>query len=78
MKISKTTQATKNKGPTSSNDKGDLKMIHPSFIEVIRDPFCENKFFNLVPRSIASENLYAKSLKNLKCSTEEFDKGDKT
>ena len=46
MKISKTTQVTKNKGATSSNDKGDLKMIsiHPNFIEVIRDLFCENKF----------------------------------
>ena len=41
VKISKTTQATKSKGATSSNDKGDLKMIsiHPNFIEVIRDPF---------------------------------------
>ena len=80
MKISKPTQATKNKGSTSSNDKGDLKMIsiHPNFTEVIRDPFCENKFFNLVPRSIASENLYAKSLKNPKCSIEELDKDDKT
>ena len=46
MKISKTTQATENKGETSTNDKGDLKVIsiHPNFIEVIRDPFCENKF----------------------------------
>ena len=33
------------------------------FIEVIRDPFCENKFFNLIPRSIVAKNLYAKSLK---------------
>ena len=40
VKVSKTTQATKNKGATYSNDKGDLKMIstHPNFIEVIRDP----------------------------------------
>ena len=66
VKISKTTQVTKNKGATSSNDKGDLKMIsiHRNFIEVIRDPFCENKFFNLMPRSIVAENLYDKSLKN--------------
>ena len=52
--------------------------IHPNFIEVIRDPFCENKFFIIMPRSIASENLYAKSLKNHKCSIEELDKDDKT
>ena len=80
IKISKTTQVTKNKGATSSNDKGNLKMIniHPNFIEVIRDPFCETKFFNLVPRSIVVENLYAKSLKNHKCSIEELDKDDKT
>ena len=80
MKISKTTQATKNKGSTSSNDKGDPKMIsiYPNFIEDIRDPFYENKFFNLVPRSVASENLYAKSLKNPKCLIEELDKDGKT
>ena len=32
VKISKSTQVTKNKGATSSNDKGDLKMIsiHPN------------------------------------------------
>ena len=80
VKISKTTQVIKNKGSTSSNDKGDLKMIsiHPNFIEVIRGPFCENKFFIIMPRSIASENLYAKSLKNHKCSIEELDKDDKT
>ena len=75
IKISKTTQVTKNKGSTSSNDKGDLKMIsiHPNFIEVIRDPFCKNKFFNLMPRSIVTKNLYAKSLKNPKCSIKEVD-----
>ena len=81
IKISKTTQVTKNKGATSSNHKGDLKMIsiHPNFIEVIRDPLCKNKFFNLVPRSVVVENLYAKSLKNSKCSTEELeDKDGKT
>ena len=80
MKISKTTQVDKNKGSTCSNDKGDLKMIsiHPNFIEVIRDPFWENKFSNLMPRNIASENLHAKSLKNPKCSIERLDKDDKT
>ena len=80
MKISKTTQVTKNKGATSSNDKGDLKKIsiHPNSIEVIRDPFCENKFFNLMPRSIVAEKLYAKSFKNPKCSIKELDKDDKT
>ena len=81
VKISKTTQVTKNKGATSSNDKGDLKMIsiHPNFIEVMRDPFCKIMFFNLVPRSIVVENLYAKSLKNSKCLIEELEnKDDKT
>ena len=80
VKIGKTTQVTKNISATSSNDKGDLKMIsiHPNFIEVIRDPFCENKFFNLMPRSIVAENLYAKSLKNPKCSIKELDKEDNT
>ena len=81
MKISNPTQVTKNKGATSSNDKGDLKMIsiHPNFIEVIRDPFCKNKYFNLVPRHIIVENLYEKPLKNSKCSIEELeDKDDKT
>ena len=67
VKISKTTRVTKNKGATSSNDKGDLKMIsiHPNFIEVIRDPFCKNKFFNLMPRSFVAENLYANPWKIL-------------
>lgn len=43
VKTSKTTQVIKNKGSTSSSDKGDLKMIniHPNFIEVIRDPFLQ-------------------------------------
>ena len=46
MKVSKTTQVSKNKGGTSSNDKGDLKMIsiHRDFIEVTRDLFCNNSF----------------------------------
>lgn len=53
--------------------------IHPNFIEVIRDPPCKNGFFNLVPRSIVVENLYAKSLKNSKCLIEELEsKDDKT
>ena len=78
VKIGKTTQVTKNKGATSSNDKGDFKMIsiHPNFIEVIRDPICKNEFFNLVPRSIVVENLYAKSLKNSKCLIEELEDND--
>ena len=63
IKICMTTQVTKNKGATSSNDKGDLKTIsiHPKFIEVIRDPICQNEIFILVPRCIVVENLYAKS-----------------
>ena len=72
---------SKNKGATpSDSNKGDLKMIniHSNFIEVIRDPFCEKKFFNFMPRSIVTENLYAKSLKNPKCSIKELDKDDKT
>ena len=69
MKTSKTTQVIKNKGSTSSNDKGDFKMIsiHPNFIKVIRDPFCKNKFFDPMPRSVVAENLYEKSLKDPKC-----------
>ena len=82
IKVSKTTQDTKNKGATSSNnDKGDLKKIsiHPDFFEVIRDPTNRNEFLKLVPRSIVAENLYAKSLKNSNCSIEELvNKDDNT
>ena len=77
----KSRRAARNKGTTSSDsNKGDLKMIsiHPNFIEVIRDPFCNNKIFNLMPRSIVMKNLYAKSLRNPKCSIKELDKDDKT
>ena len=53
--------------------------IHPNSIEVIRDPICKNEYFNLVPRSIVAENLYAKYLENPKCSIKELeDKDDKT
>ena len=52
--------------------------IHPNFVKVIRDSFCNNKFLNLMPRSIVAENFYAKSLKNPKCSIKELDKDDKT
>ena len=81
LKIGKVTQVTKNKGSTSSNsNKEDLKMIsiHPDFVEVIRDPFCKNEFFQFIPRSIVIEIFYAKSLKDPKCLIEELDKGDKT
>ena len=73
---------SRNKDATSSDsNKGDLKMIsiHPNFIEAIRDPFCKNKFFNLMPRSVVTENLYAKSVENLECPIKELeDKDDKT
>ena len=52
--------------------------IHPDFVEVIIDPFGKNEFFKIVPRSIVSDNLYAKSLKNSKWLIEELDKEDKT
>ena len=81
IKIGKTTQVTKNKGATSSNNnKEDLKMIsiHPDFVEDIRDPLGKNEFFKLIPSSIVIENLYAKSLKSPKCLIEELDKDDKT
>ena len=47
--------------------------IHPNFVEVIRDPFRKNEFFKFIPRSIVTEYLYAKSLKNSKCLLEEFE-----
>ena len=74
MKIGKITQVTKNKGATSNNNKEDLKMIsiHPNFVEVIKDPTCKNEFFNLIPRSIITENMHAKSLKNFGCVIEEL------
>ena len=52
--------------------------VHPDFVEVIRDPFCKNEIFKFIPRSIVTENLYAKSLKDSKCLIEELDKDDKT
>ena len=52
--------------------------IHPDFVEVIRDPFCKNEIFDFIPRSVAIENLYAKSLSDSKCLIEELDKDDKT
>jgi hypothetical protein len=69
IKICKSTQVTKNKGATSNSHKEDLKMIsiHPNLVEVIKDHACKNEFFNLVPRSIVTENLYAKSFKYSKC-----------
>ena len=78
VKISKITQVTKNKGATSKNNKDDLKMIsiHPYFVEVVRNPNCKNEFFNLIPRSIVIENLYAKSLKNSGCMIEELETKD--
>ena len=81
IKIGKTTQVTKNKGATSSNNnKEDLKMIsiRPDFVEVIRDPLGKNEFFKFVPRSILNESLYAKSLRNSKCLIEELNKDDRT
>ena len=81
VKIGKTAQVTKNKGVTSShNNKEDLKMIsiHPDFVEVIRDPFCNNKFFYFIPRGVFIEYLFAKSLKDSKCLIEELDKDNKT
>ena len=81
VKIGKTTHVTKRKGATSSNNsKEELKMIsiQPDFVEVIREPFDKNEFFEFVPRSIVIENIYAKSLKNSKCLIEELDKDDKT
>jgi hypothetical protein len=75
IKIGRITQVTKNKGATSNNNKEDLKMIsiHPDFVEVIKDPTCKNEFFNIVPRGIVIENLYARSLKNNKCLIEELE-----
>ena len=52
--------------------------IQPDFVEVIREPFDKNEFFEFVPRSIVIENIYAKSLKNSKCLIEELHKYDKT
>ena len=48
IKISKATQDTKNKGETSSNNKGDLKMIsiHPNFVEDVRGPIDKNEFLS--------------------------------
>ena len=66
-------KVTKNKGATSSNsNKEDLKMIgiHPDFVEVIREPFCKNRIFEFIPRSVVIEDLYAKSLKDSKCLIE--------
>ena len=74
-------KVTKNKGATSSSgNKEDLKMIsiHPDFVEVIRDPFCKNEFFQFIPSSIVIEDLYAKSLKDPKCLIEGLDNDDKT
>ena len=68
-------------GPSSSTRIGShlgMTSIHLDFIEVTRDPFYNNKFFNLMPRSIVAENLYAKSLKIPKCLIKELDKHDKT
>ena len=72
-------KVTRNKSATSSNStKEDLKMIsiHPDFDEAIRDPLCKNEFLKLFPRSIAIENLYAKSLKHSKCLIEELETKD--
>ena len=53
-------------------------IIHPDFVEVIRDPFRKDEIFKFTPRSIDIEVLYANSLKDSKCLTEELDKDDKT
>ena len=50
--------------------------IHPDFVEVVRNPTCKNEFFNLIPRSVVIENLYAKSLKNIGCVIEELETKD--
>ena len=52
--------------------------IHPDFVEVLKDPFCKNEIFEIIPRSVVIENLYAKSLRDSKCLIEELDKDDKT
>src|SRR3989337_1396330 len=72
IKISKVTQVTKNKGATSSNNKGDLKMIsiHPNFVEVVRDPIDKNEFLNFMPRRFAI--LLANSSKKSDCVIEEL------
>jgi hypothetical protein len=67
----KTRRETRSKGETSGSDKGDLKMIaiHPDFVDAIY----KSEFFNIIPRSIAIENSYAKSLRDSKCLIEELE-----
>ena len=76
VKISKVTQVTKNKDATSSNNKGDLKMIsiHPNFVEVVRDPIDKNEFLNFMPRSFAI--LLANSSKKSDCVIKELENKD--
>ena len=45
-------------------------------MKLVRDPIDKNEFFELVPKSIVIENLYAKSLKNSKCFIEELENKD--
>ena len=52
--------------------------IHPNFGEVMRNPFSKSEILEFIPRSVVIENLYAQSLKDSKCLTEELDKDDKT
>ena len=76
VKISKTAHATKNKGATSSNDKGDLKMIsiYPNFVEAIWNPIDKNDFLNFMPRSFAL--LLANSPKKIGCVLKELENKD--
>ena len=68
----KTSKGTRSKGETSGSSKGDLNMIriHPDFVDAIY----KSEFFNFIPRSIAIENSYAKSLRVSKCLIKELNK----
>jgi hypothetical protein len=72
----KTRRGTRSKGETSGSDKGDLEMIsiHPDFV----DALYKSEFLDFIPRSIAIESSYAKSLRVSECLIEELETNKET
>ena len=53
-KFAKFMYVPKNKGESSSKENEDLKSItvHPSFFDIIKEPFATNEFLDFLPRSL--------------------------
>ena len=72
-KVAKFIYVPKNKGESSSKKNEDLKSIilHPKFLDIIKEPFATNEFLDFLPRSlIICKNK--EPPKCYKCSIEEL------